>query len=239
MPLMQENRNDIFGKGIPQLVHDIRNPLNIIIGFSSIIQIDETVNDEIRTYLKKIFQSGMAIEQLLSNIDFFMMDRDDLEETSLDVVAETSNFLKLKSDVISEKQIFIEFNKDEKILIKFSLDIFTRILENLFLFSFKAFRTLKTKEIRLFYKIVKNDFYIIYTDSSENIYLNGKYFTFNEVLEAKRGLGPKFIERFVDIYNGEIFYLNNKELVKKLRELDLFFDVKNYAGFILKIPFST
>jgi len=236
--MLNENkdREEIFGKGISQLIHDIRNPLNIIIGFSSIVQIDETVNDEIRTYLKKIFQSGMAIEQLLSNIDYYMMERYDLEETTIDVEEEANIFLKSKADIINEKQVIVNINYNDKILIKFSPEIFNRIFENLFLFSSKAFRTSKIKEVIVFFKQIDNFFYMVYVDSSDFVLINGDFFTFNEVLDSKRGLGPKFIERFVNIYNGNIYYLKNRDLNKKLEEFGLSFNVKNYNGFIIKIP---
>ena len=74
----KEDKEKMFGKAIPQIIHDIRNPLNIIIGFSSILQLDDSINEEVRSYLKNIILSGMHIEQLLSNIDYFMMDTLDL-----------------------------------------------------------------------------------------------------------------------------------------------------------------
>ena len=53
------NTNDeykkYFGKAMPQIIHDIRNPLNIIIGFSSIMQIDDTISQENAQYLQKIY----------------------------------------------------------------------------------------------------------------------------------------------------------------------------------------
>ena len=52
--ITKKDKEKIFGKAIPQLIHDIRNPLNIVIGFSSILQIDETINDEIRSYIQNI-----------------------------------------------------------------------------------------------------------------------------------------------------------------------------------------
>ena len=64
--ITKKDKEKIFGKAIPQLIHDIRNPLNIVIGFSSILQIDETINDEIRSYIQNILYSSFKIEELLS-----------------------------------------------------------------------------------------------------------------------------------------------------------------------------
>jgi len=236
-----EEKDVIFGRGISQLIHDIRNPLNIIIGFSSIIQIDESINEEVRVYLKKILQSGMAIEQLLSNIDYFMMDKKDIEETSINIKDEIDLFLKSKVDLISEKQIWFNVensNLSEDFSIVFSPEIFTRILENLFLFSSKAFRSTNTKEIIVSYNAKGSDFYLLYVDSSDLVNLDGEYFTFNEVLQTKRGLGPKFIEQYVKLYNGTISYNKNRDLQKNLESIGITTDIKNYNGFIIKIPFG-
>ena len=70
----KEDKDKIFGKAIPQIIQDIRNPLNIVIGFSSILQIDETINTEIRSYLHNILYSSFKIEDLLSNIDNYFLD---------------------------------------------------------------------------------------------------------------------------------------------------------------------
>ena len=64
----------LFGDAMPQVVHDIRNPLNIIIGYSSILQMDSSLSEESRQYIQKVYQSGLAIEDLLSDIDFFDLD---------------------------------------------------------------------------------------------------------------------------------------------------------------------
>ena len=72
--ITKKDKEKIFGKAIPQLIHDIRNPLNIVIGFSSILQIDETINDEIRSYIQNILYSSFKIEELLSNIDNYFLD---------------------------------------------------------------------------------------------------------------------------------------------------------------------
>ncbi|OHD18636.1 MAG: hypothetical protein A2086_17035 [Spirochaetes bacterium GWD1_27_9] len=228
--------DNIFGKAIPQLIHDIRNPLNIIIGFSSIIQIDETVNDEIRTYLKKIFQSGMFIEELLSNIDFYMMEKLDLEETKFNVFQETNNFLKLKNEIIAEKGIIINqiSDKDKDIDIRFSLELFRRILDNLFLFSQKGFKSSKLKEIQIVYKKEDKNFIIFYSDSSEPVFIEGDYFSFEDVLKTKRGLGPQFIEKYVEDYNGEVYYKTSKNWHAVLEDNNLTSQLNH--GFIIKLP---
>ena len=101
----KEDKEKMFGKAIPQIIHDIRNPLNIIIGFSSILQLDDSINEEVRSYLKNIILSGMHIEQLLSNIDYFMMDTLDLPIVKVNLKKEYSIFLSQHIDNINKHVI--------------------------------------------------------------------------------------------------------------------------------------
>jgi light-regulated signal transduction histidine kinase (bacteriophytochrome) len=229
-----DDNEDIFGKAISQLIHDIRNPLNIIVGFSSIIQIDESVNDEIRSYLKKIFQSGMMIEQLLSNIDYYIMEKMDLEETEFDIIKETDNFFDAKKETIEEKQVTVRKFHEEKILTRISTEIYTRIFENLLQFSLKGFNVVKMKQIMIFFKKIDKDIVIYYTDTSEPLFIENDYFSFEEVLKAKRGLGLEFNSKFVRSYGGEISYKYGKKWQIIMEEFNQ--PVKTNHGFIIRIP---
>jgi light-regulated signal transduction histidine kinase (bacteriophytochrome) len=233
---MKDNKttDEIFGKAIPQLIHDIRNPLNIVVGFSSIVQIDESINAEVRSYLKKIFQSGMYIEQLLSNVDFYMMDNVELEENEFDILAESENFYKLKNEVITEKNIIIVQICPDKIKARFSMEIFTRILENFFQFSQKGFNSSKLKQIQIFYKLQDNNLVIYYTDSSEPIFIENDYFDFEEVLKAKRGLGLEFNRKFITTYGGKIIYQYGKKWQNIADTLNP--SIKTNHGFVIELP---
>ena len=230
---MHDKKNDdVFGKAIPQLIHDIRNPLNIIIGFSSILQIDETVNDEVRNYLKKIYHSGMFIEQLLSNIDYFSMDKKDIEVKTFDINSEIDNFFKSKTEIIADKKIIVNIINKNNIEIDFSTELLTKILENLFLFSMKGFKSSKNKEIFVIVKSVNNKLILYYSDSSENITINSDYFTFEEVIKAKRSLCPIFIKKYISLFDGDIKYYYLKNWVEKINDIK----INTNHGFIIEMP---
>ena len=102
----KKDKEKIFGKAIPQIIQDIRNPLNIVIGFSSILQIDETINTEIRSYLQNILYSSFKIEDLLSNIDNYFSEEDNLYFENIHIQSEWNRFLKQKTYDINDKEIF-------------------------------------------------------------------------------------------------------------------------------------
>ncbi len=234
----KDNENyEIFGKAIPQLIHDIRNPLNIVIGFSSLIQMEDSINDEIRNYLKKIYQAGISIEQILSNIDLYIMGIDELEKDYFDVYEELELFLKSKEDIISEKKIYVKIlEKKEGLKINFSPEIFKRILENIFYFSLKGFKNSKLKEIFINIKKESNNekdiLTIYYSDTTDIIPTNSSFFTLDEILSNKRGLGLIFLEKFIQYAEGDIRYLYSSNWYTVAKDLNIPTD----HGFIITIP---
>lgn len=235
----KNNKNyEIFGKAIPQLIHDIRNPLNIIIGFSSILQMEESLNDEMKSYIKKIYQAGFSIEQILSNIDLYIVGIEDLEKGEFDVYEELEFFLKNKEDIINEKKIYIKILDKKELKISFSPEIFKRILENIFTFSLKGFKNSKLKEIFISIKIEsindKDILTIYYGDNSDIIPLKDNFFTIEEVLNNKRGLGLIFLEKFITYANGNVKYLYSTNWQNAVKDLN----IKTEHGFIITIPFE-
>ena len=66
-----EDKYSIIGEALPQIIHDIRNSLNAIIGFSSILNMEESLDEETKLYIGSIYDSGNQIEDLLEAIDIF------------------------------------------------------------------------------------------------------------------------------------------------------------------------
>lgn len=227
--------DNIFGKAIGQLIHDIRNPLNTIIGFSSIIRIDETVSEEMKGYVNKIFHSGMSIEKMLSNIDHFMMENIRREDIDFEILTATKNYFNTLKDFMIENQIEIEYLNEYKINVFFSLEIFNKILDNLFHFSYKGLRTSKTRDIQILFKEKNNkEILIFYSDSSTPVFIEGEYFNFEEILKSRRGLGVMFIEKYITSCNGKIEYKYGKKWQSIVADLDI--KMKNNHGFILQMP---
>ncbi|HNZ27125.1 MAG TPA: hypothetical protein PLG34_06670 [Spirochaetota bacterium] len=226
--------DELFGKAMPQLIHDIRNPLNIIIGFSSIIQIDETVNDEVRGYLRNIFHSGMFIEEMLSNIDYFSMEKIDLDESEFEVTQAIQNFFKTKNETITDKKISLNIFSENEITVRHSLEILNKILENLFQFSLKGFKSISSKDIFISIKKENNNLLLRYSDSSEPVHIKGDYFSVDETIKIRRGLGPIFVEKFVEIFNGNTKYY----YLKDWYEINKDARIKTNHGFCISLPIA-
>jgi sensor histidine kinase regulating citrate/malate metabolism len=225
---------EIFGKAIGQLVHDIRNPLNTIIGFSSIIRIDDTVSQELKDYINKIFNSGMAIEKLLSNIDYYMMEKVTTDIVEFDIVESVKKYVEMQLELLNEKDVTVHYLIRDVINFKFSLEIFNKIIDNLFQFSLKGLRTVKNKELEIFINKEKDELIMLYTDSSAPVFIEDKYFTFEEALEAKRGLGPIFLEKYIKLYGGSIEYQYGKKW--QVLSYNYSNNIKNNHGFLIKLP---
>ncbi len=232
----KKDKEKIFGKAIPQIIQDIRNPLNIVIGFSSILQIDETINTEIRSYLQNILYSSFKIEDLLSNIDNYFSEEDNLYFENIHIQSEWNRFLKQKTYDINDKEIRVIAQIPENIEIKFVRERFYHLLNNLFSFSFKEMKKTTNNEIRI--KIDKDEQNIIfyYTDSTSPIFIESDYFTYKEVENCKRGLFPLFIEKIVNDANGNIKYLFGKKWNDLTENL---FSKKTDHGFIFNLPLSS
>ncbi|HBD92878.1 MAG: hypothetical protein A2015_13700 [Spirochaetes bacterium GWF1_31_7] len=233
----KEEKEKYFGKAIPQIIHDIRNPLNIIIGFSSILQIDESINEEVRSYIKNIILSGMHIEQLLSNIDYFMMDTLDMPIESVFIKKEYEIFIKQNFDIINDKQIIINNNLKDDTILKLPQGIFTRILDNFFQFSLKGMKSVTNRQINIDLFINDKALLFYYHDTSTPIYIESDYFSFDEILKGKRSLAPMFIEKLIKEYNGTIHYLYGKKWAAELDVIQS--NIKTQHGFKIIIPIQS
>jgi light-regulated signal transduction histidine kinase (bacteriophytochrome) len=226
---------ELFGKAICQIMHDIRNSLNIIIGYSSLIQTDEINETEIKEYYNKILQSGTIIEKLLSYIDDYIIKDLDITYTKFDIVSETKSFfseiLALKNDI----NVQIDNLGTDPMQISTSLELYKKLLDNLYHFSLKELRNKENKFIQIIFTQDKNNLIILYSDSSSPIYITNKYFTFEEIIDSKRGLSLIFIEKYAELLKSSLeYYYGNKwhNLISK-------YSKKNSShGFIIKFPFK-
>lgn len=230
-----DNKNELFGEAISQLIHDIRNPLNIIIGFSSIIQIDETINDDIRNYIKKIIYSGMNIERMLTNIDFYYTDKIEIEGSPINLPETFENFFETKIDILQET-VFTYTIESEKIVINYSLDILDKFFENLFLFTLKGFKKNFEKAIYVRFIVENNILKIIYADTSASEKISKRYFDKNEILLCKRGLGLLFNSKITEYMKGNIIYLVDDEWKSEIKKYKI--NDKYKHGFIIELPLN-
>ncbi len=234
--ITKDKKEEIFGKAIGQLIHDIRNPLNIIMGFSSILQIDETINDEIRSYIQNILYSSFKIEELLSNIDNYFSDDDEsLSIERFSVLHEWNRFLKQQANNINDKEIRIITQIEENLEIDFIKEKFSYLLGNLFNFSLKGMKKTTNNEIIIRAEKKEQNIIFYYTDSTSPIFIENDYFSYKEIEICKRGLFPLFIEKIIDEANGNVNYFFGR----KWHDLTIdFFSKRTDHGFVFSLPQS-
>ena len=210
----------LFGQAMPQIIHDIRNPLNIVIGFSSVLQMDDSVNDEVKSYLKKIYHCGMAIEKQLVNIDYFAMETSDFDLEPVELKAAIDQYVKENNFFFEDKKISFDYHIPANVKISGSTDLINKLLENLLQFSMKGLKS--TKERIVAVNVVQNgsEVQLFYSDSSNKAATQGDFFTYEEVLHAKRGLAPIFLERLMTFSGGSIMYLSDAKWQEKRKDLE-------------------
>ena len=231
---MNYSSEEIFGKAIEQIIHDIRNSLNIIIGYSSLIQTDNVSNNEAKEYHKRILESGTMVEKLLSSIDDYIITDLDINKIQFNVILETKNFFSKITNKDKNISVQIENLNTNPININISQELYKKLLDNLYQFSLKELRNKEQKNIQILLKKDKTNLIILYSDSSTPVYIADSYFTFEEIIESKRGLCLVFIEKYVELLNGNVEYCyGNKwySLISKYLKKN-----KNSHGFIIEIP---
>ncbi len=229
---LKEEYLELFGKAMPQIIHDIRNPLNIIIGFSSLMEMDTTLNEENREFVEKIKKSGMMIENMLSNIDFFDLDISDVEFDTVEISDILQEMTK-NSYLLNLQDVTIEKNPIDNFSTYTSPLLMSKIFNCLLGFTSKGFKT-TVVEKKIYVGLLKYDTYfnLLYSDTSNSALIDSDYFTFETSISARRGVYPIFLQNFVKMLDGSVQYLQQKQ----------WFDTKNsFApntehGFVIKLP---
>jgi signal transduction histidine kinase len=222
----------LFGEAMPQIVHDIRNPLNIIIGYSSILQMDSSLSEENRQYIQKVYQSGLAIEDLLSDIDFFDLDLSEFESERVNIAELVKQYVEYYKETLGN-DIYIEMTNIADVTTFLPPVIFKKLFNNLFGFSNKGFKTSSVNK-KIFISVTADGdvFRIMYSDTTMSVSLDGDYFTFDDSVHARRGLFPLFLENAAKSLGGTIRYLQQK-LWQDMRNS---FAPNTQHGFIIDIP---
>ena len=222
----------LFGNAMPQVVHDIRNPLNIIIGYSSILQMDSSLSEESRQYIQKVYQSGLAIEDLLSDIDFFDLDLSEFESDNINIADAVREYVNYYKTTVGS-DIYVEMTRLAEVKTFLPPVIFKKLFNNLFGFSNKGFKTSSTSK-KIFISVTTDGgtFRIMYSDTTMSVSLDGDYFTFDDSIHARRGLFPIFLENAAKSLGGTIRYLQQKSWQDTRGD----FAPNTQHGFIIDIP---
>lgn len=237
MILGNNKAEEIFGKAIEQLVHDLRNSLNTVIGFSSLLKEEKSLSDEHKNLLNKIFISGSDMEEFLLDIDYYMLDNNDYfsqKKEIFDPMLFVKEFFDSKKELLKELKIDLYLFTNGKCEINFQKEILSKILNNLLKTSIKGIRSQTKKEIYLYVKLMGKELLITYTDSSTPIFIQNDYFNLEEALQSRRGLGLLFLEKYTLFVSGKIYYLYGNNWINFISTITT--KIKNNHGFKILLP---
>ena len=102
------------------------------------------------------------------------------------------------------------------------------------MYSYKGLKSIKDKNIEVLSFISDNTLKIFYSDSSNAICIDGEYFTLTDVINAKRGVSPIFINDLVAKVNGTIKYIHGAKWGEIAAKNGITNDYKH--GFEIVIP---
>jgi PAS domain S-box-containing protein len=112
-----EKANRFKSKFLSNLSHEVRTPLNVIIGFANLL--DNNVNDKkLKEYISSIKSSGNSILELIDDI----LDISRIETGNLDLQFKSVNLFKIIKEI---KQMFVMKSSQKQ------LDFFVEIDENI------------------------------------------------------------------------------------------------------------
>jgi sensor histidine kinase regulating citrate/malate metabolism len=212
---------EIFGKASGQLIHDIRNHLNTVIGFSSLLLGNSKLEKEELSYITKISDAGYLIEKLLSEISGYINDDYEDDPKRINLTKAVSDFLESNKMRNQERKITVSFSNKENISANTSEDIIKKILDSLFEFSAKGLKGTNIDKTIFIELIQKNkDVVLYYSDTSNSFSIKKDFFSTEEILNSRRGLSLFFLEKYVEKINGDLKYFSGKEWENESKALE-------------------
>jgi len=207
--------NDFKKEILGIAAHDLRNPLNIIIGFSNIIQELGNNNKEIIYYAEHINTEAKQMNELLSELlntasndaTDFEINRSDFNLTELT----NSILLSFHSSLESKKQK-AKFHCSEEIIINADKKKIKEVLENLisnaikYSHSGKQITVTLSKNVSFIELKVKDEGLGMTENDLQKIF--GKYQKLSAKPtnnESSMGLGLYIVKKIIDQHNGNIF----------------------------------
>lgn len=92
--------------------HDLKNPLNAIIGFSTILQETEVLDEEEKEYVSMIKQSGYKMLHMINNsLDLFKMEEGNyvFSPKACDLISIIKTVMMEHADKLSDKKLNVDF----------------------------------------------------------------------------------------------------------------------------------
>ncbi|OYT17009.1 MAG: hypothetical protein B7C24_04930 [Bacteroidetes bacterium 4572_77] len=208
-----------FSQFITNLAHELRSPLNSIIGFSEILNDPEIEAEDRQGFLRHINQGGHNLLRLLNDlIDYSKIEAEtlnlhysqiDIEKELKDLAQHTNDEL-LKNGVLQKNIIFKSQERKEKLFIHSDI---VRILQIITNFIDNAIKFSRDTDIILAYEINKYQLKIYVQDFGIGMTkeeLDSLFFVGSsqsgmiKLKEAGKGLGLAISNKLAHLLNGKI-----------------------------------
>jgi PAS domain S-box-containing protein len=196
---------------LSQISHDLRTPLNSILGYAQLLTLDHSLNEEVKMQLDKIHHSSQLLNGLIQDIlDFTMLESGQvkMEPQSLAVGKTVDDVAHIAQGLARSKKIdFIVEKKDTEGFVEADPIRLSQILLNLISNAIKYNRQGGTVTLRVANENSRITYYIIDNGigiSSDHLdYVNQPFFRVKgQSTEEGTGLGLAIVEKLTTNMNG-------------------------------------
>ena len=195
-----QSANSAKSDFLAKMSHEMRTPLNAIIGLSELALDDDTVNEEVRMNIEKVNNAGVTLLSTVNDI----LDISKIEAGKLELVPVKYDLPSMLNDTITQSTMHIEdkpisfnFNADENLPVQlFGDDLrIKQILNNLLS---NAFKYTKEGSVTLNIRCER--------ESEETVWLIA------QVCDSGRGIKPEDIDTLFDEF-GKVDQLANRNIM--------------------------
>jgi len=219
--LETEQKNQAKTNFILNLSHELRTPLNAIVGFSQILQLDNSINSAQKESINEILNAANHLQSLIEEtMDLSQIESEhiNLNPTLVDITEIFNNAISLLSIKAAQKNITLikEYDEDQAVSLKVDKKRFTQIVLNLLSNAIKYNKPDGT--VKLSYEKSTHTIEIKVTDSGigiseENI--NELFKPFQRFHNSTHqtegvGLGLVITKKLVQAHNGDIYVTSKK-----------------------------
>ncbi|MEA4828017.1 sensor histidine kinase [Clostridium sp. JNZ J1-5] len=214
-------RNKAIENWIAAISHDVRTPLSMILGYSAMIEEDDTLSEEVHSEAKIITENSIRLRELIANLNLatslqYNMQPLSLSSVRLSNIAREAMASCINSGILQNcsTDIIIE---DESIAVMGNKNLILRAVINIITNSAKYNKEGCNITVTV-PKITTDSIYasIMISDDGSGI-LQDKVDKINEddyfytQIDQKHGLGLIIVRSIVEAHNGELVIKNRKD----------------------------
>lgn len=208
-----DNMKSIF---ISNMTHEIKTPLNSIIGFSSLIS-EQPISEKIKTYIEMIISSGKLLSDIIDNI----IDISDIASGSLRLIKKEFkiNDLLYELDIIFHKELILRNKNNIKLILDLNDDLiiysdYRRIRQIIYEIVMNSIKFTTFGHIKYGYIVKDNNIEFFVKDTGLGIEEKNLDIIFDSFYQINRqqfkkqegtGLGLTLCKKLSNLFNGDIF----------------------------------